>query len=106
MLLMGKVLTATSQTVMTKAGNQLDKTRMKLLDVDSDDGAIYWVDFLGESAIPQGALDEIRHQEVEIEIRSIRATVSNGKAYLNITGGIARHAGEVLQPTLKVMAKK
>ncbi len=106
MLLMGKVLTATSQTVMTKAGNQLDKTRMKLLDVDSDDVMVYWVDFLGESAIPQAVLDTLHHQEVEIEIRSIRATASNGKAYLNITGGIARFGGEILQPTLKAAEKK
>ncbi len=92
MQLKGKVLAGTSQTVMTKKGTQLAKTRLKVLDTGeemSGDIQFYWIDFLGEVALADNELESINHKEVTIEVRRVMPSAGNdGKAYINITGGL------------------
>jgi len=105
MKLTGRVLTGSTQTVTTKKGTQLQKTRIKFQDVGDEvqgDLIAYWVDFLGESAISEGDVAVLMHEVVEIDIK--RITTSKGKdggVFLNVTGGIIRHQGKNFQAEVK-----
>ena len=53
MKLLAKVLHGSTQTVTTKKGTQLEKTRLKVQDVGEEvngDLVAYWIDLLGENA--------------------------------------------------------
>lgn len=95
----GKVLAGTTQILSTKKGTQLEKTRLKVLDTGGEvagDLQWYWIDFLGDAALAESELDSVRQEEVVIEIR--RVSASNGKdgrAFLNITGGLILLGGSV-----------
>lgn len=87
-----KVLAGTTQILSTKKGTQLEKTRLKVLDTGvevASDVQVYWIDFIGDAALSEDELASINHEEVVIEIRRVSATAGrDGRAYLNISGGL------------------
>jgi ssDNA-binding replication factor A large subunit len=104
MQLIGKIIAGTSTTITTKQGAKLDKTRLKILDVGDEtagDVNVYWVDFMGDAALSSAELDKVNHQEATIEIRRITASLYNGKAYMNISGGMILLGGSPVQPKLE-----
>lgn len=104
----GKVLSGMTQTITTKKGTPLPKARLKVLDTGPEtqgDVQFYWMDFLGEVALSESELEQVRHQEVVVEIRRIVPTQGrDGKAYLNITAGAVLLNGAPVQAALKVGA--
>ncbi len=103
MQLNGKVLAGTTTTITTKKGTALDKTRLKVLDIGEEvagDVSVYWIDFIGDTALTEDELAAVSHEEVVIEIRRISASGSNGKTYLNLTGGAVLHGGMPVQAKL------
>jgi ssDNA-binding replication factor A large subunit len=103
MQLNGKVLAGTTTTITTKKGTALDKTRLKVLDTGDEvagDVSVYWIDFIGETALSEEELGLIHHEEVVIEIRRVSASGYNGKAYLNVTGGLILSKGAPVQAKL------
>jgi hypothetical protein len=108
MLLNGQVLTGTTTTINTKKGGTLQKTRLKVLDLgpEASGGDLYWVDFLGESALGDEEMRQIARQQVQVEVRSMRASAgSKGGAFLNATGGAVRLNGQVMQKGLRAEAQ-
>jgi hypothetical protein len=104
MLLNGQVLTGTTTTISTKKGGTLQKTRLKVLDLgpEASGGDLYWVDFLGEAALADDELRQVSRQQVQVEVRSMRASAgSKGGAFLNATGGAIRFNGQVGQKGLR-----
>lgn len=104
----GKVLSGVVQTLTTKKGERLNKTRLKVLDVGAEvagDVQVYWIDFLGEVALSESEMAAVQHQEVVIDIRRINPTLGkDGKAYLNISGGALVQNGQVVQTALRTGA--
>ena len=103
MQLIGKIIAGTSTTITTKQGSKLDKTRLKILDVGDEtagDVNVYWVDFMGDAALTAEQLDKVNHQDATIEIRRISASLYNGKAYMNISGGMILLGGNPVQEKL------
>ena len=103
MQLQGKILAGTSTTITTKQGAKLDKTRLKVLDIGDEtagDVNVYWVDLMGDAALNEAQLNKVNHQEVVIEVRRVTSSIYNGKAYLNISGGIVQLAGNPVQDKL------
>src|SRR5262249_30048397 len=103
MKLLAKVLHGSTQTITTKKGTKLEKTRLKVQDVGDEvngDLLAYWVDFLGENALSDGELTAILRTEVEIDIRRVSASAGDkGGAFLNLTGGWVYQEGKVVQGT-------
>jgi hypothetical protein len=109
MLLNGQILTGSTQTIATKKGDHLQKTRLKVLDLgaEASGGDIYWIDFLGEAALSDDELRQIARQQVEVEVRRMYPSAGkNGGAYLNANGGAVRFNGAVIQRGLRVQEQK
>ncbi len=103
MQLTGKVLAGSTTTLTTKKGTQLDKTRLKVLDTGEEtagDVVVYWVDFMGDAALTDAQLAQVSHQDCVIEVRKVSVSTYNGKAYLNISGGLMFCNGQPVQPKL------
>ena len=103
MQLIGKIIAGTSTTITTKQGAKLDKTRLKVLDLGDEtagDVTVYWVDLMGDAALSDEQLNKVHHQEVTIEIRRVSASLYNGKAYLNVSGGMVLLSGNPVQDKL------
>lgn len=104
MQLNGKVMSGFTTSFQTKKGDTLNKTRLKILDTGEEVGDelnTYWVDFLGDAALTEDDIDQIRKQEVVIEVRRASASLGkNGTAYLNITGGAVLFQGMPVQSKL------
>jgi hypothetical protein len=103
MKLLAKVLHGSTQTITTKKGTKLEKTRLKVQDVGeevSGDLIAYWVDFLGENALTETELAAILREEVEIDLKRVSASAGDkGGAFLNLTGGWVYREGNVVQGT-------
>ncbi len=107
MKLQAKVLAGQTESLMTKKGEPVQKTRLKVQDVGAEvtDLLAYWVDFFGEYALTQEQIESLLHQEVEIEIRRVAVAEKDGKAVvtktgrglLNLSGGRLLHQGHVVQ---------
>jgi hypothetical protein len=52
MQLSGQILTGSTQTIATKKGDHLQKTRLKVLDLgpEANGGDVYWIDFVNAAA--------------------------------------------------------
>jgi hypothetical protein len=103
MKLLAKVLHGSTQTITTKKGTKLEKTRLKVQDVGDEvngDLLAYWIDFLGENALSDAELGAILREEVEIDIKRVSASAGDkGGAFLNLTGGLVYRGGNVVQGT-------
>jgi hypothetical protein len=103
MKLLGKVLHGSTQTITTKKGTKLEKTRLKVQDVGEEvngDLLAYWIDLLGENALSEAELTAILRQEVEIDLKRVSASAGDkGGAFLNLTGGWVYQNGKVVQGT-------
>jgi hypothetical protein len=101
----GTILQAKSQTLTTKAGAQLQKTKLRVLDtgLEADGGDIYWIDFLGEAALSDDELEQVHRQQVVIELRKVYATSGSkpNSAYLNANGRAVLFNGQVVQKGLR-----
>ena len=111
MQMLGKVLSGMVQTLHTKKGTFLQKTRLKVLDMGDEvqgDVQFYWIDFLGDAALSEGELDGVRGHEVSVEVRRASPSLGkDGKAYINMTGGmILDGQGKPVQSTLAAKARK
>jgi hypothetical protein len=110
MLLTAQVLAGSSELMHTKKGEDLPKTRMKLLDIgpEASGGDIYWVDFLGEAALSDDEFGQVHRQQVTIEIRRMVASMAKAgnRAYLNATGGAITFGGQVVQTGLRTPARQ
>jgi hypothetical protein len=62
---------------------------------------VYWIDFMGDAALSSTELEKVHHAEVTIEIRRITSSLYNGKAYMNISGGMILLGGNPVQPKLE-----
>jgi hypothetical protein len=105
MLMTAQVLTGSTQTITTKKGEHLQKSRLKLLDLgaEASGGDLYWIDFLGEAAFSDDELRQIGRQQVQVEVRRMYASSGrNGtQAFLNAAGGAVRLNGQVVQRGLR-----
>jgi hypothetical protein len=104
MLLSGQILTGSTTTFNTKKGGTLQKAKLKILDLgpEASGGDLYWIDFLGEAALSDEELQRVRRQQVEVEVRSMRASAgSKGGVFLNANGGAIRLNGQVVQKGLR-----
>ena len=103
MKLLAKVLHGSTQTITTKKGTKLEKTRLKVQDVGEEvngDLLAYWIDFLGENALSDNELTAILREEVEIDIKRVSASAGEkGGAFLNVTGGLLYRDGKLVQGT-------
>ena len=103
MKLLAKVLHGSTQTITTKKGTKLEKTRLKVQDVGDEvngDLLAYWIDFLGDNALSDGELTAILREEVEIDIKRVSASTGDkGGAFLNLTGGWVYRGGKLVQGT-------
>ncbi len=111
MQLQGKVMAGITTTVVSKkTGEQINKAKLKVLDVGDeagDDLLIYWIDFWGDSALSQDEIEQIKKQEVAITIRRVTATTGkNGNAYLNFSGGLVTLNGAPVQAKFRTAARK
>ncbi len=101
MKLLAKVLHGSTQTITTKKGTKLAKTRLKVQDVGEEvngDLLAYWIDFLGEYALTEAELATILREEVEIDLKRVSASAGDqGGAFLNLTGGAIFHQGHMVQ---------
>jgi hypothetical protein len=103
MQLIGKILSGNSTSITTKKGAQLAKTRLKVMDIGDEaegDVNIYWVDFMGDAALTAEQLDKVHHQDATIEIRRLSCSMYNGKAYMNLSGGVILINGNPVQDKL------
>ena len=66
MQLSGQILTGSTQTIATKKGDHLQKTRLKVLDLgpEANGGDVYWIDFLGDAALTDEELRQVSRQQV------------------------------------------
>ena len=105
MQLTGQILTGSTQTIATKKGGTLEKTKLKIMDIgpEASGGDIYWIDFLGEAALTDEELDAILRQPVLIEVRRIYLSTGNqpGRSYLNASGGAVLQNGQIVQSGLR-----
>ncbi len=67
MQLSGQILTGSTQTIATKKGDHLQKTRLKVLDLgpEANGGDVYWIDFLGDAALTDEELRQVSRQQVK-----------------------------------------
>ena len=106
MMLNGQILTGSTQTIATKKGDHLQKTRLKILDLgpEASGGDLYWIDFLGEAALTDEELRNVARQQVAVEVRRLYASQGKqGGAFLNASGGAVRLNGQVIQKGLRAM---
>lgn len=105
MQITAQVLTGSTQTITTKKGEHLQKSRLKLLDLgpEASGGDLYWVDFLGEAALTDDELRAIARKQVVVEVRRMYASAgrTQGQAFLNATGGAVVLGGQVVQRGLR-----
>ncbi len=105
MQMQGRILVGSVREVKTKKGAKLPKCSVKVLDLGPECGSdvsTYWIDFLGDAALDQVELDSAMGSEFTIDIKFVRSSFANGKAYLNISGGAILNAdGLVLQAGLR-----
>ncbi len=107
MQLSGQILTGSTQTIATKKGDQLQKTRLKVLDLgpEANGGDVYWIDFLGDAAIADDELRQVSRQQVTIEVRRMYASAGKtGGAFLNASGGAVILNGQIVQKVLRSAA--
>ncbi len=92
-------------SIRTKRGQELPKARLKVMDIgpEAGGGDLYWIDFLGEAALSEDELEQVRRQAVELEVRSMHASAGKeaGKAYLNAAGGAVLLGGQIVQRGLR-----
>ena len=105
MQLTAQVLIGSTQTLTTKKGDHLQKTRLKLMDIgpEASGGDLYWVDFLGEAALSEDELRQVARQQVQVEIRRVYASAgkTQGQAFLNANGGAVRMNGQIVQRAMR-----
>src|SRR5579871_2522218 len=104
MLLTGQILTGSTQTIATKKGDHLQKTRLKILDLgpEASGGDLYWIDFLGEAALTDEELRQVSRQSVAVEVRRMYASSGKqGGAFLNASGGAVKLNGQIVQKGLR-----
>lgn len=104
MQLSGQILTGSTQTIATKKGDHLQKTRLKVLDLgpEANGGDVYWIDFLGDAALTDEELRQVSRQQVTVEVRRMYASAGkNGGAFLNASGGAIMLNGQIAQKTLR-----
>jgi hypothetical protein len=110
MQLLGQVLTGSTQTIATKKGDHLQKTRLKVMDLgpEAAGGDLYWIDFLGEAALSDDELRGVTRQQVTVEVRRMYASAgkAQGQAYLNASGGAVVFNGQIVQRGLRATAVK
>jgi hypothetical protein len=110
MQMTGQALAGSTQTLTTKKGDQLQKSKLKVLDIGSEasGGDIYWIDFLGEAAMSEEELEAVLRQQVVVEVRRMYASPGKreGVAYLNAAGGAVKLNGQVVQRTLRTQYAK
>jgi hypothetical protein len=107
MQLSGQILTGSTQTIATKKGDHLQKTRLKVLDLgpEANGGDVYWIDFLGDAALTDEELRQVSRQQVTVEVRRMYASAGkNGGAFLNASGGAVILNGQIVQKTLRAVA--
>lgn len=108
MLLSGQILTGSTQTIATKKGDHLQKTRLKVLDLgpEANGGDVYWIDFLGDAALTDDDLRQVARQQVTVEVRRMYASAGKtGGAFLNASGGAVMLNGQVVQKGLRATSK-
>src|SRR5260370_26267054 len=96
MQLTGQILTGSTQTIATKKGDHLQKTRLKILDLgqEANGGDLYWIDFLGECALADDELRQVSRHTVQVDVRRMYASAGKqGGAFLNANGGARLPAG-------------
>jgi hypothetical protein len=104
MQLSGQILTGSTQTLATKKGDHLQKTRLKVLDLglEANGGDVYWIDFLGDAAFTDEELRQISRQQVMVEVRRMYASAGKtGGAFLNASGGAVLLNGQIVQKSLR-----
>lgn len=104
MQLSGQILTGSTQTIATKKGDHLQKTRLKVLDLgpEASGGDVYWIDFLGDAALTDEELRQVSRQAVTVEVRRMYASAGKqGGAFLNASGGAVVHNGQIVQKALR-----
>jgi hypothetical protein len=104
MQLSGQILTGSTQTIATKKGDHLQKTRLKVLDLgpEANGGDVYWIDFLGDAALTDEELRQVSRQQVTVEVRRMYASAGkNGGAFLNASGGAVVLNGQIVQKSLR-----
>ncbi len=104
MQLSGQILTGSTQTLATKKGDHLQKTRLKVLDLgpEANGGDVYWIDFLGDAALTDEELRQVSRQQVTVEVRRMYASAGKtGGAFLNASGGAVVLNGQIVQKTLR-----
>ena len=104
MMLNGQILTGSTQTIATKKGDHLQKTRLKILDLgpEASGGDLYWIDFLGEAALTDDELRNVSRQQVAVEVRRLYASQGKqGGAFLNASGEAVRLNGQIIQKGLR-----
>lgn len=104
MQLSGQILTGSTQTIATKKGDHLQKTRLKVLDLgpEANGGDVYWIDFLGDAALTDEELRQVSRQQVTVEVRRMYASAGkNGGAFLNASGGAVIQNGQIVQKSLR-----
>lgn len=104
MQLSGQILTGSTQTIATKKGDHLQKTRLKILDLgpEANGGDVYWIDFLGDAALTDEELRQVSRQQVMVEVRRMYASAGKtGGAFLNASGGAVLLNGQIVQKTLR-----
>jgi hypothetical protein len=109
MQMQGQALAGSTQSLTTKRGETLQKTKLKVIDLgpEASGGDVYWVDFLGDDALTDEELRQVMRQQVMIEIRRFSTSVGKQqpvRAYLNATGGAVRLNGQVVQRALRTQA--
>jgi hypothetical protein len=108
MQLSGQILTGSTQTIATKKGDHIQKTRLKVLDLgpEANGGDVYWIDFLGDAALSDDDLRQVARQSVTVEVRRMYASAGkNGGAFLNASGGAVLLNGQVVQKGLRAMSR-
>jgi hypothetical protein len=109
MQLNGQILTGSTQTIATKKGEHLQKTRLKVLDLgpEAAGGDVYWIDFLAEAALADEELRQVNRQQVTVEVRRMYASSGKqGGAFRNATGGAILLNGAVVQRALRATAAR
>src|SRR5262245_8653567 len=110
MQLTAQVLTGSTQTISTKKGDPLQKTKLRLIDIgpEANGGDLYWTDVRGDSALSDAELENVLHQRVVVEVRRMYASAGRqqGQAYLNASGGATRLNGEVVQPCMRAQGQR
>ncbi len=111
MQMQGQALAGSTQSLTTKRGETLQKTKLKVIDLgpEASGGDVYWVDFLGDDALTDEELRQVIRQQVTIEIRRFSTSVGKQqpvRAYLNANGGAVRLNGQVVQRALRTQTSQ